>query len=85
MLVPIQRPFAASSNSCPFVVPTYVGKDTARRTVRTIDLDSTGVWSSGRSAADSALVRRSQEPAPDERDGGQDVEQDGGEQRATGS
>lgn len=41
----------------PVVVPTYIAKDMARRSVRTIDLDSTGVWSSGRSAADSALVR----------------------------
>lgn len=41
----------------PVVVPTYVAKEQARRSVRTIDLDSTGVWSSGRSAADSALVR----------------------------
>ena len=38
-------------------LPTYVSKPVARRTVSTIDLDSTGVWSSGRSAADSALAR----------------------------
>jgi hypothetical protein len=39
-------------------LPTYVSKPAAaRRSVRTIDLDSTGVWSSGRSAADSALAR----------------------------
>ncbi|MCA1983170.1 divisome protein SepX/GlpR [Nocardioides nematodiphilus] len=38
-------------------LPTYVSKPpAARRTVRTIDLDSTGVWSSGRSEIDSALV-----------------------------
>ena len=38
-------------------LPTYVSKPAAaRRTVRTIDLDSTGVWSSGRSEVDSALV-----------------------------
>jgi hypothetical protein len=38
-------------------LPTYVSKPVARRTVSTIDLDSTGVWSSGRSASDSALAR----------------------------
>lgn len=39
-------------------LPTYVSKPpAARRTVRTIDLDSTGVWSSGRNEADSALAR----------------------------
>lgn len=38
-------------------LPTYVSKPAAARSVRTIDLDSTGVWSSGRSAADSALAR----------------------------
>ena len=38
-------------------LPTYVSKPPAvRRSVRTIDLDSTGVWSSGRSEVDSALV-----------------------------
>jgi hypothetical protein len=29
--------------------------------VRTIDLDATGVWSSGRNAADSELVRQAEE------------------------
>jgi hypothetical protein len=41
----------------PMTLPTYVSKPTARRTVRTIDLDATGVWSSGRSESDSALAR----------------------------
>lgn len=42
----------------PVTLPTYVGKPAAtRRTVRTIDLDATGVWTSGRSEADSALAR----------------------------
>jgi len=42
----------------PVTLPTYVSKAAAtRRTVRTIDLDSTGVWSSGRSETDSALAR----------------------------
>jgi hypothetical protein len=38
-------------------LPTYVSKPVVTRTVSTIDLDSTGVWTSGRSEADSALVR----------------------------
>lgn len=38
-------------------LPTYVAKAQAGRTVRTIDLDSTGVWSSGRNEADSQLAR----------------------------
>ena len=45
-------------------LPTYVSKPAApRRTVRTIDLDSTGVWSSGRNASDSALAREAEESA----------------------
>lgn len=45
----------------PVTLPTYVGKAAAGRTVRTIDLDSTGVWSSGRNAADTALAREADE------------------------
>ncbi|MEO5851024.1 MAG: hypothetical protein ABIQ15_00785 [Nocardioides sp.] len=46
----------------PVTLPTYVSKSEAvRRTVRTIDLDSTGVWSSGRSESDSALAREADE------------------------
>lgn len=42
----------------PMTLPTYVTKaPAARRTVRTIDLDDTGVWTSGRTQADAALVR----------------------------
>lgn len=42
----------------PVTLPTYVDKEpAARRTVRTIDLDSTGVWTSGPLAADSELAR----------------------------
>ena len=40
----------------PVTLPTYVSKPKARRTVRTIDLDEPGTWSSGRSAEDSQLV-----------------------------
>ena len=38
-------------------LPTYVSKPVATRTVSTIDLDSTGVWSSGHNASDSLLAR----------------------------
>ena len=44
----------------PVTLPTYVSKPAARRTVRTIDLDSTGVWTSGRSESDSALAREAE-------------------------
>ncbi|MCY7396069.1 MAG: hypothetical protein LH468_07955 [Nocardioides sp.] len=52
----------------PFVVPTYVVKEQVRRSVRTIELDSTGVWSSGRNDIDSALVRDSAAAAQTVRD-----------------
>jgi hypothetical protein len=60
----------------PVTLPTYVNKQVATRSVRTIDLDSTGVWTSGRSEADSALVRES---APVE------TERTAEERRASGS
>jgi hypothetical protein len=42
----------------PVTLPTYVGKPAAtRRTVRTIDLEGTGVWTSGRTESDAALAR----------------------------
>lgn len=44
----------------PVTLPTYVSKPPARRMVRTIDLDSTGVWTSGRTEADSALAREAE-------------------------
>ena len=44
----------------PVTLPTYVSKPPARRSVRTIDLDSTGVWTSGRTEADSALAREAE-------------------------
>lgn len=48
----------------PTTLPTYVGKPAAqRRTVSTIDLDSTGVWSSGHSDSDSAIARSAEESA----------------------
>ncbi|GEP40644.1 hypothetical protein NPS01_43070 [Nocardioides psychrotolerans] len=46
----------------PVTLPTYVTKEPAtRRTVRTIDLDSTGVWTSGRTEIDSAIARGAEE------------------------
>ncbi len=47
----------------PVTLPTYVDKAEATRSVRTIDLDSTGVWSSGRSESDSRLAREADEAA----------------------
>ncbi|WP_426242239.1 hypothetical protein [Nocardioides sp. LHG3406-4] len=48
----------------PVTLPTYVSKPAAvRRSVQTIDLDSTGVWSSGRSEVDSALARSAEDQA----------------------
>jgi hypothetical protein len=44
----------------PVTLPTYVSKPPARRAVRTIDLDATGVWTSGRSETDSALAREAE-------------------------
>lgn len=44
----------------PTTLPTYVSKPPARRSVRTIDLDATGVWTSGRSESDSALAREAE-------------------------
>ncbi len=40
----------------PVTLPTYVTKPKAKRTVRTIDLDEPGTWTSGRNEQDSALV-----------------------------
>ena len=61
----------------PVTLPTYVSKPAARRTVRTIDLDETGVWSSGRSESDSALAREADEAERAQRS----RERDGGEGR----
>ena len=52
----------------PVTLPTYVTKPAAtRRSVRTIDLDSTGVWTSGRTEADSQIARDADEAARAER------------------
>jgi hypothetical protein len=47
----------------PVTLPTYVDKEASRRSVRTIDLDSTGVWTSGHSEADAELARRAEQEA----------------------
>ena len=52
-----EEPVADGWTPVPVPLPTYVAKAPAGRTVRTIDLDSTGVWSSGRNEADSQLAR----------------------------
>ncbi len=67
-----EEPVAGGWDPVPMTLPTYVDKAPAGRTVRTIDLDSTGVWSSGRSASDSALAReadsdRARAEAPSEK------------------
>jgi hypothetical protein len=59
----------------PVTLPTYVTKPRASRSVRTIDLGSPGVSSSGHDAADSALVA----------DAGGPGEQEPPAQRAVGS
>ena len=52
----------------PVTLPTYVTKPAAaRRTVRTIDLDDTGVWTSGRTEADAAIAREAARRRPAER------------------
>ena len=57
-------PVVGGWDMVPTTLPTYVSKPAAhRRTVSTIDLDSTGVWSSGHSDSDSALARSAEQAA----------------------
>ncbi|WP_028637372.1 divisome protein SepX/GlpR [Nocardioides sp. URHA0032] len=64
----------------PVTLPTYVGKPAAtRRTVRTIDLEGTGVWTSGRTESDAQLAREADEADKAARKAREDAE------RATGS
>ncbi len=56
----------------PVTLPTYVDKAEASRSVRTIDLDSTGVWSSGRSESDSRIARAADEAAREAKQGDAD-------------
>ena len=63
----------------PVTLPTYVSKPAATpRSVRTIDLDSAGVWTSGRTDADSQIAREADEAARAKR-------QQGDGHRAVGS
>ncbi|MFC4782957.1 divisome protein SepX/GlpR [Nocardioides sp. MAHUQ-72] len=65
----------------PVTLPTYVTKPAAaRRTVRTIDLDATGVWTSGNTHADSQLAREA-----DEAEKARKSRTHGEDQRAVGS
>jgi hypothetical protein len=52
----------------PVTLPTYVGKPAAQRTVSTIDLDATGVWTSGRNEADSLLAREAEKTVQERAD-----------------
>ncbi len=51
----------------PVTLPTYVSKPVATRSVRTIDLESSGVWTSGRTEVDAAIAREADEAARAER------------------
>jgi len=65
----------------PVTLPTYVGKPAAARSVRTIDLDATGVWTSGRTDADAQIAREADEADKAARK----ARRDGDDQRAVGS
>ncbi|GAA5145387.1 hypothetical protein GCM10023340_14630 [Nocardioides marinquilinus] len=72
---PAPEPVRGGWDPVPVTLPTYVAKEpAARRSVRTIDLDATGVWTSGRTAADSALAREADEQARTARDAGATAE-----------
>ncbi len=65
----VAAPVVGGWDMVPTTLPTYVGKPAAqRRTVSTIDLDSTGVWSSGRNDEDSAIARSAEQTAKTARD-----------------
>ncbi|HWJ66523.1 MAG TPA: hypothetical protein VNT31_07590 [Nocardioides sp.] len=75
-----ESPAADGWTPVPVPLPTYVAKAPAGRTVRTIDLDSTGVWSSGRNEADSQLAREA-----DAQRAQSDADADDQQRRASGS
>ena len=65
-------PVVGGWDMVPTTLPTYVGKQSAqRRTVSTIDLDSTGVWSSGHHDGDSALARSAEQSEKSAREAGE--------------
>ena len=69
----------------PVTLPTYVGKPAAaRRTVPTIDLEATGVWTSGRTDADAQIAREADEADRADR-AARKAGKDGDEHRAVGS
>ena len=66
----------------PVTLPTYVNKPAAtRRTVRTIALDDSGVWTSGRTDEDAQIAREADEADRAARK----ARKDGDEHRAVGS
>ena len=66
----------------PVTLPTYVTKPAAaRRTVRTISLDDSGVWTSGRTDVDAQIAREAD--AADK--AARKARKDGDDQRAVGS
>ena len=68
----------------PMTLPTYVSKPAAaRRTIRAIELDSTGVWTSGRLLRETELAKQA-DAAAKEAAAAESAEQ-GDEQRAVGS
>lgn len=70
----------------PTTLPTYVTKEpAARRSVRTIDLDSTGVWTSGRSEVDSQIAREAEEAARVKKAEAEQAAARAEERRASGS
>jgi hypothetical protein len=67
----------------PVTLPTYVTKPAAtRRTVRTIALDDSGVWTSGRTEADSQIAR---EAHAADREARESRKQSADDNRAVGS
>lgn len=64
----------------PMAIPTYVGKESVQRTVRTIDLAADDVTSSGHDAADSRLVAEASANASEI-----DAEDEGDERMAAGA
>ncbi|MCM0622820.1 hypothetical protein, partial [Nocardioides bruguierae] len=63
-------------------VPGYVGQPVAQRSVSELDLESTGVWTSGRTETDAAIAREAEEAERARRQG---YEGQGGHGRALGS
>lgn len=84
--IPIVSSDPGAWDMVPTVLPTYVDKSAAvRRTVSTIDLDSTGVWSSGRNDDDSALARSAEASSATARAAGDEAAEAVGEKRASGA